>query len=356
LAAGRAPWARAITIAAMALALGSCGSGDSEGAKDSRRAAPDEPRLATPQERRQIATAVDEVQRAFVAGDMRRLCGRMTATAKAEAGLFGHDVRESCPKDLRQAFHVIDLGGGMRHRGQPRVARAEISGDRATAFVELGGRTGAAPLVERAGRWMLAGFVGLPASEGQRLDERAKATPFPAAGAQSIEAVDADAKPCSRFDATARDADCPFSVRGARVAISILTVYGDFTFGDCEIELYSAVDGEGRTWTWFDAGGGQQARWSCIDVDPCDEGIPDEAVLWKGRLRSDPRGALVHEVDACVRSAVGYFEGRLSMPLARAGESSRQPPATYAVGDSGLELDGPLTSDMSRVRIRPPRP
>jgi hypothetical protein len=300
----------------MALALSSCGS--DSGPK------PDPPGP--------IPTAVRELQRSFAAGDLDRVCARMTSSARRQAGLMAHGKVESCAKDMRQAIGLIEQGGGFGDVDATEIAAVRREGNRATVTVALDDWHTAVPLVARGGAWKLDSFFGIPTAEAlSRLARRRDALP----------AAAEDPPPDAR----------EVVVTGGRIAVTMLTAFGSFEFSDCRFELTAYADEAGRTWTHdFERDGPGAA---CGDIEQCGAPYPGERydgkansgvpMPWRGTLRADG-DAYVHEVDACFWTCVGFFEGRLSLRLERDGDRWRAEDVDLAIGREGLRMAGDFES------------
>jgi hypothetical protein len=299
----------------VALAVASCGGGEEE---------PSAPRGP-------VAAAVLELQRSLADGDVDGVCARMTRSAMAQAGLMAHGKIESCQKDMRQALRLIDEGGGFRNSEELELTAIRRNGSNASATVTLDDWESDVPLVRRGGKWKLDSFFGVPTKQALR----------------TVEAR--DGIPPSTADNFGAGEE-PLVVVG-KVRVAILTAFGDFKLSDCEFTFSSKVGRDGRTWTYnFDRDGALDS--ACGDVEQCGAPEPDERYSgknpggptpWPGRLRRDG-DAYVHEMAACFWTCVGFFEGELSVRLARDGKSWRTDATDLQIGSQGLRLQGPFES------------
>lgn len=241
---------------------------------------------------------------------------------------MAHGKVESCTKDLRQAARLIDF----RNSTKVEVVDLKRKGGSATALVELDDWRSEVPLVSRGGRWRLDSFFGIPTSKalGLMSTARGKARPTLADMARG---------------------GSPIDVSGDKIRITLLTVFGDFKFSDCELTLRSFVGRDGRTWT-HDLGRSWVPGTACADIEQCGalapgerySGLnPDGPLPWKGRLRRDGDDAYVHDISACFWTCVGFYEGTISMRLVRNGRGWRATDTDLRIGAHGLRMQGDFT-------------
>jgi hypothetical protein len=276
----------------------------------------------------------------------------MTEHAKIQVGVIAHGKRETCVRDLRQAFKVIK--GGMQKGQAPEPGEVEVQGNRATVAVPVASRSSQVPLAKEGGRWRLDTFFGTPLGETNRAADRSRTGPFPAATDGPAEVVSPGGSRCPSFFEDSYpeiSGGCLFRVTADEVTLSIATPFGDLRFGDCMIDSTSFVDSSGRSWTpIFDVQG--KVNNGCSDVHEC-TGARESKLPWKGRIVSTGEGRAVHRINACFNTCIGYYAGVLSLELERVGQRWKVTAADAQVGESGLRFDGPLQSTPSfDVRTR----
>jgi hypothetical protein len=340
-----APGLRVAALASLALALTSCADGSDSDVQPKA------------EDRRAVAGAIGAIQRAFDSRDMPAICARMTEEAKVGLGAFGHGATETCPKDLRDAFRVMGRNGGLRHAGEPRLARVAVDGDRATATVALGERRADVALVRRGERWKLGAFAGIPVKDALRLIETMPTRPYPAEAGVAVEAFDGQGRPCPvELDPEEPTDDCVIDVSGDRVVATVLTQFGDFTFGTCKVFYWIHVDATGRTLTFFDGDPRGSSRAladaGCSDLDICYSGASSNSARWKGRLRADGDGGFVNRVDGCFATWAGFFVSPLELRLTPTGDGMRVRLAGTRIGTTGLELTGSLRASAPALELR----
>lgn len=299
-----------------------------------------------------MRAAVLDLQRAYANRDWARACERMTEHAKTQAGLIAHGERDTCVRDLREAYGVIK--GGMRKGRPPEPGDVEVQGNRATATIPVAGQSSEVPLAKEGGRWRLDTFFGTPAGETNRAATRLRTGPFPAATGEPAEIVSPSGSSCPSFFEEGYpeiSGGCLIKVTADEVTLSIATPFGDLRFGDCMIDFTSFVDSSGRSWTpIFDVQG--KVNNGCSDVHEC-TGEDGGKLPWKGRIVSTGDGRAVHRIDACFNTCIGFYAGVLSFGLERDGDRWKVIAADTQVGESGLRFDGPLQSTPSfDVRTR----
>jgi hypothetical protein len=143
-------------------------------------------------------------------------------------------------------------------------------------------------------------------------------------------------------------------VRGGLLDFTALTLFGDQSLGRCKVDLQMRVDRDGAVTISdveivkrsLDSSVPGQA--ACGDLHPCGRSLnaPEEAptLPWHGRLR-DPAGRPrnVIELDFCLDTCLGRFEGPVTLPLTTGpGRRVRLRARRARVGVSGLELSGDL--------------
>jgi hypothetical protein len=322
------------------VATTSCGAGGDDEARDLR----------------DVRAAVAELQAAFSKRDLASLCARMSRRAQRQAGRMAHGTPGPCAGDLREALRAI--GGNWTATRPGRVEAIRVRGDRAAVTLARTSGTLSVPLVHEGGAWRLDSFFGTPEPVALRAAASTRRRPFPpVARGGAVEVLDGTGYPC--FDPFVEDfpaiaGDCGFDVPKGRVTVTVATALGDFEFGECELTQRVVAGGDGRTWTtqflftWPVNNG-------CADIRPCSDDA-GERLPWKGRLEQAGPGVLVHRVDACLETCVGFYTGRLVTRLTRTAGRWRLTGERIAVGASGLRIDArsPLPAGGLRA-VRPGR-
>lgn len=131
----------AVAVAAAAMVVAGCGQSDEQGVTD----------------------ALADVQAAFAADDLLRMCRRMTPAARRHVGSIGHSSVD-CPSKLAGVVHALRAEFQLRPVALPVIRRVVVDGDRAIATVEsAAGALTAMPFSKIDGRWRLdALYGGLP--------------------------------------------------------------------------------------------------------------------------------------------------------------------------------------------------
>jgi ketosteroid isomerase-like protein len=118
-------------------------------------------------DREQVQAAVVDLQRAFVAGDLDRVCALLTPDARRHVGAIAHDVgldprdRTPCRADLRIVVERARRSPDWRARARRAVGDVHVDGDSATATVTLGdGAESTVPLARVDGVWRVDAIYG----------------------------------------------------------------------------------------------------------------------------------------------------------------------------------------------------
>jgi hypothetical protein len=317
----------AVVAAAIALARGSQDASDAD--------------------RRAVTVAAERLQRAFAAGDVHELCARMTRSAAKQAGEVVHGTPEACEPDMRRAFKVLGMATWV-DAGRLSLHDVDVDGDNATVSMARGSQRIDVPLVRDGERWKLDSFFG---TSPAKVDN--KPSPLSAAG-DGVAATRASGdarKKCGDFFGPYPTVlgGCELYLWSSGVEISILTPFGGFRFARCQVSFRLLIDGDGRTWTReITIEGGPDD--GCGDVEPCEK--DDDPLPWKGRISAGSGGVLVHRVDVCLDTCIGYYEGELVTRLARRNPGWRVVAADASVGQSGFTLRGRLSTDDDSLSVR----
>lgn len=325
-----------------------CAAGDDgqDGGEAAVRTAPVLGEKLPPEVRHPVTQAIDRLQRTFAQRDYSGFCALVTPTAARDAGEAAHGDATTCKRDVRRLFDLIRDGGGWRHVGAPRVIDVTQRGDTATALVALDRRWQAqVAMARRDGRWRLDGLFGTPRRPALRISDSTPDSEFPPPRGTPLEVSGSDDALCpdlseAGYPKTA--GGCRLRLTGAMAPLTMLTPFGDFQFERCSIAYTVRVDSSGRTWTEdFDVDSNRETT-ACGDVNACYDYDLEDLVPWRGRLHASGDDTLVHEMDMCLSTCVGYFVGKLEMRLERDDDGWRATPINGG-GDTGFRFDNPLT-------------
>lgn len=328
-------------LAVLAAIASGCGSDDDDG-KQAPPAGPVVGEGLPPEVRHPVTRTIDRLQRAFADEDYEGFCAWVTPSAARFAGEAAHGDATTCERDVRRLFNLIRKGGGWRHVGAPRVVDVKVDGPTATATVALDRRWQAPIALARSdGRWRLNGLFGAAPKQAVRTALATEDTDFPPAD-DPVEVSDGYGFRCPRLtgDYPRLDGGCRLELSGRTAPIDIVTPFGDFQFSKCWIAYDVRVDATGRTWTEeFEVEGGPENE-GCADVGSCYDETRGVGVPWRGRIYKDGDD-LIHRMDACIGTCVGYFVGRLTVRLERDGDRWRAEPVNGG-GKTGLRFVSPL--------------
>jgi hypothetical protein len=118
----------------------------------------------------------------------------------------------------------------------------------------------------------------------------------------------------------------------------VTTPAGTFLLARCQPHTTFRIDGSGRVWVTYhskrlDGLGG------CSDVVQCTT-RGERPLPWEGRLVATPEGRVVGDIDVCLATCVGRFEGRARIELVRNSRGWRLELDDAQVGPGAIELDG----------------
>lgn len=319
---------RRAAVAAAVAALALCGGGCGDGGGDAEA---------------EIRAAFQEVRAAFAAGDIDAVCALLARSTMREVGSIGHRSPTDCWAD------AATLADGMasvrvREPAPPRIAAVRVAGDRAAAIAVMGrGSPTRVRFAREGGRWKLATLFGSGGGGGRAAGgARSSAT----AGCGSVTVRGRSVRGGCVATATARDID-----------FTLLSTLGASSYARCGMRMDLHADGRGRVWAANVAT--DKDRFPCNDIGPCSgapgvDELPSGGRPWRGRVRGS--GAEMEiELDVCLDTCVGRFEGRTRFTLVPAGRRSAMW-VRGAVGLSGLELEGEWELDRGGDGAAWPRP
>lgn len=326
--------ALAVAVAGAALALGAGACADDEG-----------PSVDAAEQHGAVADTVRALQQAVQDGDRRRLCEHMDATARRQAGLVAHGQQDGCVQDLREAFEVIDSGGGLRAVARSRLVEVSATDEEATATLALHGHGRVdVPLTRNGSGWRLGSFFGTPPTEAEDAAAAGRARPVLGEG-RAVDLAGGAASRC--FPLFAGDypelvGGCQLNASASRIRLTIGTAFGHFEFGKCDLAYRVLTDGKGRAWTdSLKLTGPGRVNNGCSDVRECED-AERRPLPWKGRLSMTSDGSYLHRMNACFDTCIGFYAGPLTIRLSRSGRGWRADAVSAGVGNSGLRFDGPI--------------
>jgi len=138
---------------AAAVLLASCGGSDDESAQH-----------------QEIETTVRNLQRAFVAENVDRVCRLLSADARKHVEGIGHDLGGQpsgpCYFDLYTFIEGVQKSPAWRKRTARQITDIVVAGNAAKATVQFeDGQTASLPLVREDGKWKVdALYGGMPAA------------------------------------------------------------------------------------------------------------------------------------------------------------------------------------------------
>jgi hypothetical protein len=162
--------------------------------------------------------------------------------------------------------------------------------------------------------------------------------------ARTVEGRTAPCEPLT-VDGLELEGGCRIIVAPARVTFTAVGIFGDVPLATCAVGLTVAIGPAGTlaaapVVNSLDGA----ASGPCGDVLACRRSADPERLgeqpPWRGRLSTRGR-AIEADLDACLDTCLGRFEGRLRLDLERTpARQWRMRADRAAVGSSGLELAG----------------
>jgi hypothetical protein len=135
------------------------------------------------------------------------------------------------------------------------------------------------------------------------------------------------------------------------IDITVRTMFGPLRFGRCQIAINLLVGPTGATWL---QGFSSDSAGACGDMLPCREKASAEKIglanklPWKGQIVRGPDG-FKSELDVCLDTCMGRFEGRTAFDLLRERGDWTMRAKDSVAGVSGLELDGQWDFDAALI-------
>lgn len=180
---------------------------------------------------------------------------------------------------------------------------------------------------------------------GEPLAPRVEASVRPPDGKPRLRSdVELDSRPVS--------GGCVVRASGS-VLVEILTPFGRTFFARCTLRFTAHVRLDGVVALDDMRVSGESV---CADIRPCREETDPTPRPWIGRFEPHAGGFRMN-VDACLDTCAGWFEGPLLLPVDRT-DGLRVSGDRAQIGESGLELTGDWKlrgDDIEFERIAPPR-
>jgi outer membrane murein-binding lipoprotein Lpp len=332
--------ARVVAVGAMLLALAGCGS-ESDADK--------------------VESAVVDLQQDVAEQRFDEACESMTPKVHKQLGESADRQVSRCTKDLDELVKLLRAGGGGGFSDAPGVAAVKVTGDRATATVEASdGSLIDVPFERRDGKWLLANFFGastfpLPPPESPATFQTGRVRTAVLTGPPAKAVDPRSGARCSAVGERAGQiaaGGCATTIRDSGFETEVRTVFGSFDLARCRAEGKVHVSGDGRILiSGFDMKGsggegadGGRADAACGDVYPCYRAKDGQYFPWSGRLRQAPGGRLRAQVDVCLATCVGRFEGKTDIELSRDGRGWRIDFDDAPVGPGALRLNGSVSA------------
>jgi len=288
-------------------------------------------------------TAAREAYRAFADGDAQAVCARMTAAARRQVSTIAHGRPGPCAEGLRRSIALMRPAAATKPAA-PDLVAATAGGDRASVTALLDGRVPlGVPLARQGDEWRLAAFMGVAESTATAAAAAIRSKPFPAGRERPVTASSPPDSPCFAFfedEYPAVQGGCRIDLSGDRVAVSVATLFGRYRFGDCGLSYTLLADGAGRTWTTEVAFSSPRLD-GCADLEMCETAAGEE-LPWRGRIFAGEGGELVHRMDVCLDTCIGFYVGELDLATVNRDGRWNFEAVGDSVGDSGLGLHGRL--------------
>lgn len=149
--------------------------------------------------------------------------------------------------------------------------------------------------------------------------------------------------PCSAIKVAGADSrgGCVVKVFAPRVRFTVLTPVGTIPFATCGVSLTLRFGGSGQI--AIDDVGITSFEGPCADAVACVAPVgedEDPRRPWTGEIRGDGNGSMEVNVDACLNTCIGRFQGPLALNLVRAERSWRLRASEAPIGESGFVVDG----------------
>jgi hypothetical protein len=321
----------------------------------------------TSRDRADIRRSLDKFQAHLAAGNIAAVCRQMTPTAKAQVGVSGHGLMESCRKDVRQFMHAIGRSG---RPVAPELTGIVLDGDRASAIVRYDpDRTGAFVFKRTPNGWKLASVFSATATSPVDLGSPIPGVPSigiatalgPAPKLLPVSASEPQA-PCPAVEASSARASggCRIEFAPATARLRLRTLFGNAHFANCVLRFVGRVGPSGKlTIDSVMVSDGRVGGDACGDIQPCVPRVTDShmgqpRLPWRGTIGGSQDGDIVAQVALCFDTCAGRLQGHTEMRLTRVIGGWAMRAIDAPVGRSGLSLDGTwrgTTAPLMHLRV-----
>lgn len=309
-----------------------------------------------------VKTAFRELTRDFAAGDLAGVCDRLSTAAVSHLEWWWNEPPpRACPKRLGAL--VRGDGGSRRASADPAwtASSTSVAGDEARVRARLGERWPVTlPFVWQAGRWKADEITGLSGPPPKIDFEKVVPTPnpFEVASGDPTRRIPvpngvgtSTATKCARVAIERKppsvSGGCAVVATFERIAFDVLTLAGPRRLETCGMYFRMVFANDGRAWMSKFGLANVTPDGSCATtLIPCrysGSGKPyplQELVPWHGTIERTARGRYGVELDACVDSRVGRFEGNARFAVVARGGAWKAVARHATVGSSGLRVAG----------------
>lgn len=137
----------------------------------------------------------------------------------------------------------------------------------------------------------------------------------------------------------------------------VVTPFGTVPFAPCGSSFTARIaptgDAEGTIGVLIDTIRGDGSGEPCGDLQYC---LVDGTVTqrpWNGTVHLDEDGSAYMDVNVCLDTCMGWFEGKTRLELDRVDGAWRIRANDVMVGDSGIVMDGEWRTDNRDLRLEP---
>jgi hypothetical protein len=138
---------------------------------------------------------------------------------------------------------------------------------------------------------------------------------------------------------------------------TVVTPFGSVPFAPCGSSFTARIartgDAEGTIGVLIDTLRGDGSGEPCGDLQFCI--VPGTAIQrpWNGVVHLDKQGGAYMDVNVCLDTCMGWFEGKTRFELDRVDGTWRIRARKAMVGDSGIEMDGEWKTGNGALRLEP---
>ncbi len=142
---------------------------------------------------------------------------------------------------------------------------------------------------------------------------------------------------------------CRFEAVTEAMHFDLVTPFGVARLATCRVTYTGNVDSRGDVWLTV---GRTRGDSPCVDLRACRVKGVGVRAPWMGTIYAGDDGGFHVDVDVCLDTCIGWFEGSARFELVRTGGEWRLRADAAAVGETGLELDGELRLDRPDLRVK----